>query len=183
MPELAVYAASEALPPELGHEIRALLDAQWPGPNDNVGAGPLIDPDLHPVYFVLREGDEVVGYARTIWAWATHKGQAIKIYGLGDVVTRPRWRRQGFARRVVEAATGHIRSDADAAVLLTQPALERLYAASGWAHVPGMRVVTDERDGAPTAEDCVMMLFLSAGAREDRDTYRHEPLVLAGDEW
>ena len=86
---------------------------------------------------------------------------------------------------MVEAATRHIRSDADAdvAVLLTEPALEKLYGASGWAHVPGMRVVRGERDGAPIAEDFVMMLFLSAAAREHRDTYRHEPLVLAGDEW
>jgi GNAT superfamily N-acetyltransferase len=184
MAELAAYTASEALPPEVDPQIRTLLDAEWPGASGNAGS-PLIDPDLNPMYFVLSSGDEVVGYARTIWAWGVHKGQATKVYGLGDVVTRPRWRRQGFGRRVVEAATRHIRADADAdlAVLLTEPKLEKLYAESGWVHVPGMRLVTGERNGASTTGDFVMMLFLSAAARRDRDSYSHAPLILAGDEW
>ena len=185
MIQLIRYNTSEELPPQIVHEIRSLAYSQWPGSNENQGSGILIDPDLHPVYFVLRDGDHVLGSARTIWTWAAHLGRTLKVYGLGDVITAPQWRRKGYGRRLVAAATAHIRSDpeADIAVLLTEPRLEALYSRSGWVHIAGMRIVTSEDDGAQAAGVVPMMLFLSAGARGARDDFLQQPLVLPGDEW
>ena len=184
MPELAVYTRSENIEPKIEREIRALLDSEWLGSSQDPVSGALIDRDLHPVYFVFTEGDRVLGYARTICVWVAHLGRTFKLYGLGDVITAPQWRRMGYGTRLVEAASAYIRSDpeADAALLLTEPRLEALYGRSGWTHVSGLRVVTDDREET-AAEVFPMMMFLSAGARAVSGDFAQRPLVLPGEEW
>ncbi|MDQ2676624.1 MAG: GNAT family N-acetyltransferase [Actinomycetota bacterium] len=185
MPELAVYTASDAIHPKLDRQIRALLSTAWPGADDEQESGALVDPALHPVSFVITSGEHVLSYGRTIWAWVSHDDRTLKIYGLGDVVTAPEWRRSGSGGRVVEAATTHIRSDQDAdlAVLLTEPGLEAWYGRRGWSHMPGMRIVTDEYDGDHTANPFAMVLLLSAAMRSARAELSKCTLVLPGDEW
>jgi aminoglycoside 6'-N-acetyltransferase I len=180
-PRVMIYDSAAAIPPTLEAQIRRLLHAEWPGTED-VAALPLIDPGLHPVHFVLAEGDQVVSYTRTIRATISHRGQVFMLYGLGDVVTRPGQRQRGYGGRLVEAATAHIRRDpaADAAVLLTEPALEQFYQRYGWEHVAGLRVTTGDSDqGTPFA----MILFISAKVRAARERFADDPLVLTGDEW
>ena len=184
MPELAVYTRSEDLEPKIEREIRALLDSEWLGSSQEPVSGALIDHSLHPVYFVLTDGDRVLGYARTIWVWVAHLGCTFKLYGLGDVITAPQWRRMGYGTRLVEAASAYIRSDAeaDAGLLLTEPRLEALFGRTGWTHVSGLDVVTDDRDES-SAEVFPMMMFLSAAARAASVDFTQRPLVLPGEEW
>jgi len=181
-PELSVYDTSDALRPEIERQIRALLDAQWPASDDEPASGPLLDPDLHPVFFVLASGDIVLSYGRTIRALVPHDGGALKVYGLGDVVTAPEWRRAGCGGRIVEAATAHIRSDpeADLAVLLTEPALERWYGRHGWDHIPGLRVRTGEYEDAQSAGVLPMFLVLSTALGTPPTEHT---LTLPGEEW
>ena len=185
MPQLMRYDSSAAVPPHLEAQIRSLLYAEWPGADEADAALALIDPELHPVYFVLSEGGQVLSYARTIWAAVPHLGQSFKLYGLGDVATRPGFRRKGFGRRVVGGATAHVMSDreADAAVLLTEPKLEPFYRRIGWEYVPGLRVATGESGGCAAGAAIPMALFLSARARAARAIFPRERLVLPGDEW
>ena len=146
---------------------------------------PLIDPGLHPVHFVLADGGEVQSYARTMWASVSHVGTALKLYGLGDVVTRPEARRRGYARWLVGESTSHIEFDvdADAALLLTAPELEALYRKCGWDRVPGLRVVTGEHGRISEATTIPCMIFLSEKARALRERFTSQELVLPGDEW
>ena len=145
---------------------------------------PLIEPELRPTYFVLADGDRLRSYARTIWAIVAHQDQRFKFYGLGDVITVPQYRHQGYAGRLVQEATTHIRSDptADAAVLLTRPELAALYQRRGWEYVPGLRVMSGECDEHVTS-DLPLMMFLSAAAQAARASFASQTLVLPGDEW
>ena len=185
MPRLMRYDAAATIPPRLEAQIRSLLHVEWPGPDEGHTAQPLCDPELHPAYFVLANGDQVLSYARTIWATVLHRGQSFKLYGLGDVVTRLEFRLKGYGGCVAKEATTHIRSDqeADAAVLLTEPKLEAFYRRSGWEYVPGLRVVTSEYDECAAGEAFPMMLFLSAKAHAAREILAEDSLILPGDEW
>jgi predicted N-acetyltransferase YhbS len=185
MPRLMRYDFPATVPPHLEAQIRPLLYAEWPGADDTDIAPALPGPELHPTYFVLAEGDRVLSYARTIRATVPHLGQSFKLYGLGDVVTRPGSRRKGYGGYVVGEATTHIKSDpeADAALLLTGPKLEPFYRRSGWDHVPGLRVATGGSDECAAAATTRMMLFLSPKACAARAIFPSETLVLPGDEW
>ena len=183
--QLISYDSSAAIPLATAAQIRSLLEAEWPDPDGEAALHPLIDPELHPTYFVLTELDHVVTYGRTIWATVARHDQRFKLYGLGDLVTRPEDRRKGHGRRLVDAATSHIHSDreADAALLLTEPNLESIYRRSGWDAVSGMRVVTGGYDGRAPGTIGPMMLFLSAAAHAARESFSHGALELPGDEW
>lgn len=176
------YDSATAIPLPLEAQIRCLLHAEWPGAGEDAVL-PLTPPQLHPVHFVLAKGDQVVSYTRTIWATVSDRGQGLKLYGLGDVVTRPEQRQMGYGGRLVEEATAQIRRDpeADAAVLLTEPTLERFYRRYGWEHVAGLRVATGDSHECTTP--FAMMLFISAKVRGARELFADDPLVLPGDEW
>lgn len=185
MPPLLCYNSTATAPPHLEDQVRSLLDAEWPGTDETDAARPLTDPGLHPAYFVLADGDQVLSYARTIWAMVSHFGLSFKLYGLGDVITKPGLRHKGYAGRVVGEATAHIKSDreADAAVLLTEPKLEPFYRRRGWGYVPGLRVATSEYGECAAGAAFPMMLFLSAKAHAARAIFAKDTLVLPGDEW
>lgn len=119
MLQLLIYNSLAELPHEFKSQIRAALQGAWPGPGVGDIEGSLIDPELHPTYFVLADGSQLRSYARTIWTYVTHQGQRLKLYGLGDVITLPEYRRRGDGGRIVQEATSHIQSDreADAALL------------------------------------------------------------------
>jgi predicted GNAT family N-acyltransferase len=184
MLQLLIYNGTDGFPHDLESQIRSLLWAEWPAPDDETDK-PLIAPELHPVYFILAEGGLVLCYARTIWARVTHLHRNFKLYGLGDVVTTSRLRGLGYGSRIVQEAATHIRSDceADAAVLLTEPRLEAFYRRMGWEAMPELEVRTSEYDEHNEGDCLAMMMFASASARRVRARFQASPLILPGDEW
>lgn len=185
MLRLTRYDSTETIPPHIEAQIRSLLQTEWPSPDTDEAASPLIVPELQPVFFILTDENQVLSYARTIRATVSHLGQSFKLAGLGDVITKPEFRRNGYGRRIVEEVTSHIQSDreADAALLLTEPKLEAFYRRSGWSIVPGLSVATSEYDESASDEVIPMMLFLSAKAQTTRAIFPKETLLLPGDEW
>ena len=145
----------------------------------------MINPELHPTYFILVKSNQLLSYARTLWMTVAHNDQHFKLYGLGDVITVPEYRHRGYAGRIIAEATAYIRSDpeADAAVLLTRPQLEALYRRSGWESISGLRVTTGEYDAHEARDTIPMMLFLSVAADVARAGFASHTLVLPGDEW
>ena len=184
MPRLMAYDSAAMIPLHLEAQIRSLLQAEWPG-KETGAPPPLTEPELHPVYFILADNDQLLSYARTIWATVFHLEQNFKLYGLGDVLTEPQARGRGYGSRIVEKATSHIRSDsqADVAVLLTEPKLEPFYRRSGWECVPGLQVATKESHASAAGSTIPMMLFLSPRAKAAREIFSRDILVLPGDEW
>lgn len=180
------YNSSARIPPRLGAQVRSLLYAAgWLRGDETDAARPLTAPVLCPTYFLLVEGERVLSYARTIRAAVPHAGLSFKLYGLGDVITGPEFRRHGYGGRIVREATTYIKLDqeADAAVLLTGPKLGPFYGRSGWEYVRGLRVATGW--GGERVEEAAipMMLFLSAKARASRASFTEGVLALPGDEW
>lgn len=186
VPQMMRYDSAAAIPPRFEAQVRAILHAAgWLAVEEMGAARPLVDPKLHPVYFILAEGDRVLSYARTIRATVTHLGRSFILYGLGDVITAPEFRRRGYGGRVVEEATARIKSDreADAALLLTERKLEAFYKRRGWEDVRGLRVVAGERDACPADATVPIMLFISTKARAARPIFTTDTLALPGDEW
>lgn len=184
MAHLMRYDSTATIPLHLEVQVRALLSAEWPD-SDEDATRPLTYPQLHPMYFIITDEEQVISYARTIWAMVSHLGQSFKLYGLGDVVTKPQFRCKGYGRRIVEKATTHIKSDreADAALLLTAPSLESFYQRSGWESIPELRVMTGEYDESNIETALPMMMFISAKAHTSREVFFDATLVLSGDEW
>lgn len=90
--------------------------------------------DSHPVHFVIFEQHVLICYAGVVWKHLQHAGEAYKTYGLTGVLTYPAFRRQGYGRRIVDAATAYIlRSDADLALFTCNPSRRDFYSASGWS--------------------------------------------------
>lgn len=185
MLQLLRYNATDDLPPALESQIRALLRAEWPPLEEDETNGPLIEPQLHAVHFILAEGERVWSYARTIWARVTHIGRDWKLYGLGDVITAPEFRGLGYGSRIAQEATTYIRSEceADAAVLLTKPRLAAFYGRIGWEAMTELEVRTSEYDEHNNGDSLAMMLFISASALLMHASFHASPLILPGDEW
>ena len=185
MLRLICYDSTATIPLHLEAQIRSLLHTEWPGPDADNAASPLISSALHPVFFVLADENQALSYARTILATVPHLGQSFKLAGLGDVITKREFRHNGYGGRIVEEATAHIKSDreADAALLLTESKLEAFYRRSGWGCVPGLQVATSEYGECITGKTIPMMLFLSAKAHAAREIFSQETLLLPGDEW
>lgn len=180
MPIVQHYRTEEAIPDDIRSQIGALIDCEWP--RLEVSAQ-LVEAPLHPTHFVLLEGRTLLSYGRTIWAYGTCNRRRLKIYGLGDVVAPVTLRRRGYGSAIVSAATAHIRADAaaDAAILHTQPDLDRLYGRFGWAHVSTFSIVTDEARAEMAPH--VMAVLLSSQAQQLLGGGSGGVLTLSGEEW
>lgn len=183
--DLHRYSSDNPVPANLEAQVKQLLDAEWEGPASETG--PLTDPALHPEYFVLSEPDSqgidrVLSYGRAIRADVEIDGKRYRIWGIGDIVTDPARRDQGWGSRIASAATDVIRSDLEAALglLITSPSDDRFYAAHGWQHEPDLRLITDEDPNG--CDRYVMLLWLPQGDSLREYLHSH-PLVLPGKEW
>ena len=186
MEELHIYQSTEELPEQFEWQIRTFLRILWFDGNQDEHCEPLTATEFHPVYFVLSKEDSLmISYARIIWMSLNHLGETYKIYGLGDVFTFPASRNKGYGRLVVSSATNYIRSDSDAdvALLLTKPKLEKFYQHSGWEHIPNLRLLTGEKTKPQLNSDFAMMLFLSQKAQHNQTNFQTQSIFLPGDEW
>ncbi|MBX7220870.1 MAG: GNAT family N-acetyltransferase [Blastocatellia bacterium] len=184
MIQILKFDSIDDIPPPLVEQVQQLLLAQWGDPDEPELSHPVIQSELHPVYFLVTEDRRVRSYTRTIWKQTAHLGDSFKLYGLGDVIADPQFRQHGFGGMVVEAASNHIRSDpqADAAFLITEPRLGKFYGRYGWEHIPELRVTNDE-DELDDESEFSMMMFLSPKAQAARAKWCREPLHLTDDEW
>ncbi len=142
-----------------------------------------MDPESHPLSFALVEQDVLISHALVSWRALTHAGETYKMYGLSAVLTYPQFGRQGYGRRVVDAATAHIlASDADAAMLGCKPHLIPFYAASGWSDMPATQILCGP-PSAPATGGRVMMLFVSEKGRQGRLAFEREPVYVGEYMW
>lgn len=185
MEELHVYQSTADLPQFIELQIRTFQRILWFDDNEDEPNEPLTAAELHPVYFVLAKEDQLISYARIIWMTIPHQGKNYKMYGLGDVFTFPASRHKGYGSRVVSSATNFIRTDseADMAILLTEPGLEKFYQLSGWDHIPDLRLLTGEKANPQIRDDFAMMLFLSRKAKQNLSDFQTWSVFLPGDEW
>jgi predicted GNAT family N-acyltransferase len=186
MPEMKIYRPEDALPADYECQIRAFIRMLWHDEYAYNIDAPFTQPERHVSHVVFAERHALFSYARVNWVNVEHAGQTYRLYCLGDVFTYPAFRKRGYGRQVVDVGTKLIRADADtdAAILFTDPELEKFYAQSGWEHIAGLNS-TKGGPEHPEPQDgsFVMMLFLSDKAKQHRTDFETHTLNLPGYGW
>lgn len=185
MPELKVYTFNQPLPTEYECQIRAYIRMLWHDEYLYDLDGPLVPPERHPQHVVIAERHALISHARVVWEQVEHARQMFKLYCLGDVFTYPAFRKRGYGRQIVDQGTALIRSDGDAdgALLFTDPVQEKFYGASGWEHVPGLTSMVGLPENQEPHNYFAMMLFLSDKARQAREAFATQTILLPGYGW
>jgi GNAT superfamily N-acetyltransferase len=141
-------------------------------------------PRFHPTHWVLVLDGVVVSYVGVTWKHLAHAGEVFKTYGLSEVVTHPAFRRQGHARRLVDAATEFIvRADADIGLFTSAPALGDFYAASGWLRMTGTVLFGGPRSAPYPSDELTMMGFFSENGKRSRVAFESTPNFFDDDLW
>lgn len=184
MAQLSIFTA-DSLPEPHEHQIRSFIRLHWHDEYRFNLDGPLVPPERHPTHLVIHDRHALFSHGRVSWVEVDHAGLRYRIYCLGDVLTYPAFRRQGFGGRIVAAATALMRDDqlADAAILFTDDAMTGFYAAHGWEAMPGLTASYGHPIAPEPALGTAMMLFLSGRARAHRADFAHEELRLPGWGW
>lgn len=177
MPELLTFE-HEHFPSALNWQAVSFMRVEWPFIDGGLLRQTYPAED-RPTHFAVVEDGLLLSYAAVIRVPIRHAGEEYDARGLGSVFTFPSSRRQGHGRRVVDAATRHIRDGgADLAALFTGPDLKRFYSRSGWEAQEEAKTLTGNRD-APDALDALrMMLFVSEKGKAARRAFETEPLYL-----
>jgi GNAT superfamily N-acetyltransferase len=185
MPELVRYADNQ-LPGAFRSQILALHRGEWPEGYSGAfhGRDWIQRPRFHPTHWVLVLDRVVVSYVGVTWKHLAHAGEVFKTYGLSGVVTHPAFRRQGHARRLVDAATEFIvGADADIGLFTSAPALRDFYAASGWLPITGTVLFGGPRSALYASDELTMMGFFSEKGKRGRATFESAPIFFDDDLW
>ncbi|HEV2067722.1 MAG TPA: GNAT family N-acetyltransferase [Thermomicrobiales bacterium] len=182
MCQLLTYPHDQ-VPPELNWQAVSFMRVEWPFINGGMFRE-TYPAELRPVHFFVVQDDLLLSYAATFRQPVEHAEVTYEMACLGNVFTYPGARRKGYGRRVVEAATRHIRaSDSDIATLFCDPHLARFYAANGWKATPesrtylqgSMRSDGGEQEGVDARR---MMLFLSSKGLAGQHAFRTLPMQV-----
>jgi len=183
-PKLLKYHSNQELPEHYAQQIMSFMRIHWFDPYQYDVNAPTSPEEWHPAYFVLADEQALFSATKVLWKMVKHDGNQYKCYGLGTVFTYPAFRKRGYGRQVVGAATQHIlKSDADLALLWTLPDLEPFYVQSGWQHPDKVTVLLGD-EGDPEADDgFYMMLFLSERVKQLRLTFDQKPIYFGRWGW
>lgn len=173
------------LPSYFAWQLRDFARLTWYADMVNHFDETLHPESWHPRYFVLSHGKFLMSSATVLWKTISFQGISYKMYGLGLVLTYPAHRKQGYGRQVVSAATEYIQHDtqADMALLQTMPALEQFYGEHGWEYTPNIRVLSGSPENRVDDDGWVMMMFLSARAKQVRKQLEQTPFYFDEHIW
>lgn len=179
MPTLHVYSQSD-FPSIFKWQAIAFMRCEWSDifQGENLYMPETYPPENLPIHFALAEGDTLVSYAAVMQVNLAHAGTDYHIAGFGNMFTFLPFRKHGYGRQVLSAATDFIRrSDADAGVLFCDPGLESFYAADGW-----LKTASPTRQGDPERYTIYhpsrMMLFVSKKGLEHREDFECHPMYV-----
>lgn len=180
MPRLRVFQHFD-FPAELKWQAVSFMRVEWPfiftGP-DRFLTEPY-PPELQPVHFAIVEDNVLISYGSILQLKQPHAGEVYTLYGLGNVFTFPPYRREGFGRQVVEAATRYIlASTADVGALFCGARLAPYYRASGWEAMEGATTRIGTPDNYETHDVLRMMLFVSEKGKRGQRAFMHEPFYI-----
>lgn len=179
MPELTVYSQQD-FPAIYKWQAIAFMRMEWTSifHGDNLYMSETYPPEFEPMHLVVAEGDTLLSYASLLKLDLVQAGVKYRVYGFGNLLTFPPFRRRGYGGQVLQRATSLVRqSDADVAILFCDPALESFYAAASWVptHSP-------TRMGGPEHyEDYTplrMMLFVSEKGSQGKADFESQPMYI-----
>ena len=179
MPELTIYQQIN-FPSIYKWQAIAFMRMEWSSIfyDDNLYMSETYPPDLQPVHFVMAEDDSLLSYASVLKLDLPQAGIDYCIYGFGNLLTFPPYRRRGYGGQILQAATDFIlQSDADVAILFCDRLLESFYAEKGWVvtHSP-TRLGTPDRyeEYMPSR----MMLFVSEKGQHAKADFGSQPIYI-----
>ena len=165
---LVERAEADDLPDSTRWQVLSFLRLEWPGvfSGEQRSSRHPSPPSAAPVHFTVTDHDVLVAHAVVLRLTATVDGRPLQVAGLGSVFVFPQYRRQGWARAVVAAASDWtLGSGADLGALCCDPDLASLHARSGWqVRHSGTRLGTP--GDAVEAAGTTMVLPVSQSARD-----------------
>jgi len=179
IPKLTLYQQPD-FPAVYKWQAIAFMRMEWSSifQGDNLYMSEIYPPEYQPVHFVLAEGDTLLSYGTLLKLNLIHAGIDYQVYGFGNLLTFPPFRRHGYGGQILEAATQFIQqNDVDAAILFCDPHLESFYAAKAWVstHSPTRLGQPDQYEDY---ESLRMMLFVSEKGRQSEADFETQPLYI-----
>jgi hypothetical protein len=97
MPELTIYQQTH-FPAIYKWQAITLMRMEWSSIfyDDNLYMSETYAPELQPVHFVMAEDDLLLRYASLLKLNLTHTRNEYSIYGFGNLLTFPPYRRRGY---------------------------------------------------------------------------------------
>ena len=179
MPTLTIYEQQD-FPSVYNWQAIAFMRCEWPSifQDDILYLSAPYPPEFNPVHFVVAEGESLLSYAAIMKLNIPHAGQNFSVYGFGNMLTFPPYRKQGYGRKTLQAATEFIqKSDVDAAILFCDKSLEKYYATEGWIATQSPTYLC--YSGEPVAYDPLrMMLFVSEKGKTARGDFENSRLYI-----
>jgi len=127
--------------PTIEVRTRSLLTAIWKRASSwSVGAARTSPQWASPEWHLTaRIGDQMAGSLTLITRTIVASGEPVAIAGVGNVLTRPDYRRIGVASAMLEAAADLMRGKlgAEFGVLMCRHEVAPLYEKNGWRRVEG----------------------------------------------
>jgi hypothetical protein len=179
MPRLTIYQKTD-FPAIYKWQAIAFMRCEWSSifQGANLYMSEIYPPEFQPIHFVLAEGDTLLSYGTLLNLDMAHADKNYVVYGFGNMLTFPPFRRHGYGGQILQAATEFIQtSDADVAILFCDPSLESFYSAKGWSATR-----SPTRLGRPDQYEeyspLRMMLFVSEKGRQNQADFETQPLYV-----
>lgn len=177
MPTLTMFE-QQNFPSVYNWQAIAFMRCEWPSifQGDILYLSEPYPPEYDPIHFVMAEAESLLSYATLLKRTLSHAGQEFTIYGFGNMLTFVPYRKQGYGRKILRAATEFIRqSSVDVAILFCDKSLEKYYAAEGWLATHSPTYLGYPEKQLPY-EPLRMMLFLSEKGKAARADFENSPL-------
>lgn len=181
-----------SIPRDIKAQALALMRAEWPAAftGARTERESLHDLASNPTCMAVLVEGRLASYCGIVWKPIEHAGERYAAYGLSAVLTAPAVRRQGYGRRLIDAATRFMQdAGADIGVFTCDPPVRAFYEASGWTVLERTPLIGGTR-AHPFPSDalgkCTLMRFFSEHAQEHRATFIGAPIYLdlaEGDLW
>jgi hypothetical protein len=173
------------LPPSLGYQIASFMRIVWL--NDLKGEDRFWEFFSSPevvAHFTISERDVLISHALVRRRIIEHLGKSYVVYGVGAVMTYPAFRREGYARRIVDATTDFIRqSDADLGMLFTGLDLHPWYGKSGWSTLNREGVYAGDPQHPDYVDAHSMILPVSEKGKACREDFERGNLYVGDFTW
>jgi GNAT superfamily N-acetyltransferase len=177
MPTLTIYEQKD-FPSVYNWQAIAFMRCEWASifQGDILYLSAPYPPEFEPVHFVMAEGDSLLSYATLMKRDISHANQDYTIYGFGNMFTFAPYRKQGYGRKILHAATEYTRkSKVDVAILFCDKTLENYYAAEGWQSTPSPTYLGYPKEQS-LYEPLRMMLFVSEKGKSALADFENSPL-------
>ena len=182
-PELLIYREDETIPLPYYYQVQSFVRVFWSDSDEHD-----IDRGLQQsaINIVLAKGHSLLSYATVVWRDVLIDEQPYKLYGLGDVMTFPHFRKRGYGGQVVQAATDIIQaeSSADFGLLWTEPKNYDFYRRSGWELAPDLVTLLGNPSHPDRYEhEAGMVLFCSDKAKRARSIITSSDIYIGEGKW